>query len=172
MARRFISSIFLMTILAAAVPDLAELNRMIARFAPAQIRVDTSGLAPGDREALAKILEAARVIDDLFVTQLWSGNAALAGAPAQGRDAAWQGSSALFRVEQRAMVGSGRACGVSPGCASEETRGRELLSGGHDARGVRSVGQDTSEGSARASHGLLHRSSEGLADRSKAWGRK
>jgi hypothetical protein len=63
-----------MTILAAAVPDLAELNRMIARFAPAQIRVDTSGLAPGDREALAKILEAARVIDDLFVTQLWNGN--------------------------------------------------------------------------------------------------
>ena len=66
-----------MTILAAAVPDLAELNRMIARFAPAQIRVDTSGLAAGDREALAKILDAARVIDELFVTQLWSGNAAL-----------------------------------------------------------------------------------------------
>ncbi|HEV8144838.1 MAG TPA: hypothetical protein VGP79_00580, partial [Bryobacteraceae bacterium] len=77
MARRFFLALFLMTMLAAAVPDLAELNRMIARFAPAQIRVDTSGLAPGDREALAKILEAARVIDDLFVTQLWSGNAAL-----------------------------------------------------------------------------------------------
>ncbi len=66
-----------MTTLAAAPPDLAELNRMIARFAPAQVRVDTAALAPGDRQALAKILDAARVIDEIFVTQLWSGNAAL-----------------------------------------------------------------------------------------------
>jgi hypothetical protein len=32
----------------AAIPDLAELNRMIARFAPAELKVDTSALAPGD----------------------------------------------------------------------------------------------------------------------------
>ncbi|MGD1093759.1 MAG: hypothetical protein ABSB35_17440 [Bryobacteraceae bacterium] len=66
-----------MSIATAAVPDLTELDRMIARFAPADMRVDTSQLAPGDRQALSKMLEAARVIDDIFVTQLWSGNAAL-----------------------------------------------------------------------------------------------
>ena len=66
-----------MTIATAAVPDLNELNRMIARYAPAELRVDTSHLSPGDKQALAKLVEAAKVIDDIFVTQLWSGNAAL-----------------------------------------------------------------------------------------------
>ena len=75
--RRALATLFVMSLATAAVSDLAELNRMIARFAPAQLRVDTSGLAPGDQKALPKILEAARVIDELFLTQLWSGNAAL-----------------------------------------------------------------------------------------------
>ncbi len=61
----------------AAIPDLAELNRMIARFAPAELKVDTSGLAAGDKLALQKLIEAARVIDGIFLTQRWSGNAAL-----------------------------------------------------------------------------------------------
>ncbi|HLX44874.1 MAG TPA: hypothetical protein VKR43_15615 [Bryobacteraceae bacterium] len=75
--RRFLALIFVMTIATAAVPDLAELNRMIHRFAPAELRADTSQLAPGDRQALAKLLEAARVLDGVFITQLWNGNAAL-----------------------------------------------------------------------------------------------
>jgi len=53
---------------------LAELNRMIARFAPTEIRVDTSALSAGDQKALAHLIAAARVIDDIFLTQLWSGN--------------------------------------------------------------------------------------------------
>lgn len=76
MYRRFAVLFLAMTVLA-AIPDLTELNRMIARYAPAEMRVDTSHLAPGDQQAMAKLLEAARVIDDLFITQLWSGNAAL-----------------------------------------------------------------------------------------------
>lgn len=76
MNRFFAIALLTMTVLA-ATPDLAELNRMIARFAPAEIRADVSQLAPGDRQALQKLMEAARVIDDLFITQLWSGNAAL-----------------------------------------------------------------------------------------------
>ncbi len=66
-----------MTLALAAIPDLAELNRMIARFAPAPVTADTSKLAPGDKQALARLIEAAGVIDDIFRTQLWSGNAAL-----------------------------------------------------------------------------------------------
>lgn len=61
----------------AAIPNLAELSRMIARFAPAELKVDTSGLAAGDKQALQKLIEAARVIDSLFLTQRWSGNTAL-----------------------------------------------------------------------------------------------
>src|SRR5712671_1645304 len=61
----------------AAIPDLRELNRMIARFAPAELKVDTSGLSAGDKQALQKLLESANVIDSIFLTQRWSGNAAL-----------------------------------------------------------------------------------------------
>src|SRR5579863_297033 len=66
-----------MTLGAATVPDLAELNRMIARFAPATLKVDTSALSAGDKQALQKLIEAAQVIDSLFLTQRWSGNATL-----------------------------------------------------------------------------------------------
>src|SRR3954465_15179207 len=55
-------------------PDLNELKRMSARFAPTPLEVDTSKLTAGDQKALLKLIEAARVIDDLFLTQYWSGN--------------------------------------------------------------------------------------------------
>jgi len=66
-----------MTLSAATVPDLAELNRMIARFAPVELHADASKLSAGDQKALAKLLDAARVIDNIFLNQVWSGNAAL-----------------------------------------------------------------------------------------------
>jgi Peptidase family M49 len=61
----------------AAIPDLAQLHKMIARFQPTELRVDVSKLSPGDRQALRKLIEAARVLNDLFLTQMWSGNQAL-----------------------------------------------------------------------------------------------
>src|SRR5690349_12957294 len=66
-----------MTLSAATIPDLAELNRMIARFAPVELRVDISKLSPGDQKALEKLIEAAKVIDDMFLRQVWSGNIGL-----------------------------------------------------------------------------------------------
>src|SRR5690348_4398538 len=59
---------------AADVPDLPQLQKMIARFAPTEIRVDVSKLTAGDRQALAKLVEASRVLDDIFLQQLWEGN--------------------------------------------------------------------------------------------------
>jgi hypothetical protein len=61
----------------AAVPDLAQLQKMIARFKPTELRVDSSKLSPGDAQALSKLIEAARVLNDIFLTQMWSGNSAL-----------------------------------------------------------------------------------------------
>src|SRR5579863_3345603 len=57
--------------------SLAQLKRMTARFVPAEMRVDTSALSPGDRKALAMLIQASRVINDIFLTQLWSDNHAL-----------------------------------------------------------------------------------------------
>ena len=64
----------MLPLMLAVIPALPELNRMIARFAPTELRVDTSSLSAGDRKALAKLIEASRMIDDIFLTQLWSGN--------------------------------------------------------------------------------------------------
>src|SRR5574340_1499115 len=58
-------------------PDLAELKTMTARFAPTPLRVDTSRLSPGDAQALVKLIAAARVVDVLYMQQLWSGDLAL-----------------------------------------------------------------------------------------------
>ncbi len=63
--------------LAVTIPDLVQLKQMEARFAPVEMRVDTSGLSPDDRKALVKLIEAARLVDDIFLTQLWSGNQAM-----------------------------------------------------------------------------------------------
>jgi Peptidase family M49 len=62
---------------AAVMPDLAQLQRMSARFAPVKLNIDTSSLSPGDRQALAKLVEAARVLNFTFMDQLWSGDRAL-----------------------------------------------------------------------------------------------
>jgi len=61
----------------AAIPDLGQLQKMIARFQPTELRVDVSKLSPGDRQALGKLIDAARVLNDIFLTQMWSGNHAL-----------------------------------------------------------------------------------------------
>src|ERR1700689_5312191 len=61
----------------AAIPDLGQLQKMIARFQPTELRVDVSKLSSGDRQALGKLIEAARVLNDIFLTQMWSGNHAL-----------------------------------------------------------------------------------------------
>ncbi|HTC32742.1 MAG TPA: hypothetical protein VK724_05195, partial [Bryobacteraceae bacterium] len=61
----------------AAIPDLAQLQKMLARFKPTELRVDTSKLSAGDRQALTKLIDAARILNDIFLTQMWSGNHAL-----------------------------------------------------------------------------------------------
>src|SRR5271167_109280 len=47
---------------------------MAARFAPTELRVDTASLSPGDQKALVKLIEAGRVLNEIFMDQMWSGN--------------------------------------------------------------------------------------------------
>jgi len=55
-------------------PDLAK---KIARFAPTTLTANLSKLSAGDAQALAKIIAAAKLLDPLFLRQVWSGNDAL-----------------------------------------------------------------------------------------------
>ena len=58
-------------------PDAAELHRMAARFAPTDLQVNLAPLSAGDRAALAKLVMAGRILDDIFLQQYWSGNEAI-----------------------------------------------------------------------------------------------
>ena len=62
---------------ATSVPDVASLQAMTARFAPTPLNVDVSGLSAGDRKALVKLIQAARIVNHLFMEQFWSGDLAL-----------------------------------------------------------------------------------------------
>jgi hypothetical protein len=50
------------------------LKEKIKRFAPTEIKADVSKLSAGDKEALAKLIEAAKIMDSLYLRQVWSGN--------------------------------------------------------------------------------------------------
>lgn len=60
-----------------SAPGLDELKAMVARFAPTPLEVNVSGLSAGDQKALVKLIQAARIVNHLFMDQLWSGNVAL-----------------------------------------------------------------------------------------------
>jgi hypothetical protein len=58
----------------ARLPDAAGLQRMSARFAPVELRVDVQALPDAERRALAKVVQAAKLMDVLFLRQRWAGN--------------------------------------------------------------------------------------------------
>jgi hypothetical protein len=58
-------------------PGAAELDKMAARLTPTPMRVDLGHLSPGDRRAVAKLVAASRIVNDIFLDQMWSGNRAL-----------------------------------------------------------------------------------------------
>ena len=61
----------------AEAPDLPRLRAMAARFVPVEIKADVSRLPENERRALVKTIEAAKVMDGLFLRQVSSGNEAL-----------------------------------------------------------------------------------------------
>jgi hypothetical protein len=61
----------------AAPATAAQLTTMEKRFAPVDLSADTSKLSKGDRVAIEKLIEAAKIVDTLQLRQRWSGNEAL-----------------------------------------------------------------------------------------------
>src|SRR2546427_3192614 len=60
-----------------SAPALPQLQTMTARFAPADIGADLGALPENERSALAKLVAAARVMDAIFLKQVWPGNDAM-----------------------------------------------------------------------------------------------
>src|SRR5690349_1492944 len=57
-----------------AAPDATQLDKMTARFAPTDITADISKLSANDRTVLVKLIEASKIVDGLFLRQVWNGN--------------------------------------------------------------------------------------------------
>ncbi|MEK6282968.1 MAG: hypothetical protein AABN95_21635 [Acidobacteriota bacterium] len=51
-----------------------ELAKKIRRFSPTVLTASTAHLSANDRRALRKIIEAAKIMDPLFLRQVWNGN--------------------------------------------------------------------------------------------------
>jgi hypothetical protein len=58
----------------AAVPDVAQLQKMSARLAPVEVRVDLSALPDNERQALVRIIQAAQILDSVFLRQVSARN--------------------------------------------------------------------------------------------------
>ncbi len=55
----------------------SDLRTKIARFAPTEVAADLSKLSPADRQALTKLVEASKIIDAIYLRQVWVGNEAM-----------------------------------------------------------------------------------------------
>jgi hypothetical protein len=60
-----------------AASETNRLEQMIARFAPTDITADISKLSPNDLRVLAKLVEASKIIDGIFLRQVWTGNVSM-----------------------------------------------------------------------------------------------
>jgi len=54
--------------------DAGSLPAKIRRFSPTVLTANTKRLSPNDRKALQKIIAAAKLLDPLFLRQVWAGN--------------------------------------------------------------------------------------------------
>src|SRR5262245_6053608 len=61
----------------ASADEAKQLEAATARFAPVDLTADISKLADNERRALARMIEAARIFDALFLHQVWAGNPTL-----------------------------------------------------------------------------------------------
>ena len=116
----------------------SALERRTARFAPTDIGADLSRCRPPIGAVLAKLVEASKIIDALFLRQVWAGNEAMLLDLVRDEHAEGRARLHYFlinkgpwsRLDHNAAVRAGRAA---------EAGGRQLLPGGRDQGGDRAL---------------------------------
>ncbi len=142
---------------AAVMPDLNQLTTMSARFAPVTLKYDAAALSAGDRKALPKLVEAARVLNHLFLDQLWSGNRELY-AKLQ-KDATPLGKARLhyFWLNKGPWSDLDDHAAFVPGVPARKPLGANFYPPDMTREEFESLDQDAAGGGARAGHRVLHR---------------
>ncbi len=73
---------------------------MTRLFAPVDIGADLAGLPDSERRALGHIIDAARVMDGIFLEQVWAGNPAMLISLAEDRSAAGRAALDYFLLNK------------------------------------------------------------------------
>ncbi len=136
-------------------PDAAALQAMTARFAPVDIGADISALPAGERRALAKLVQAGRIMDALFLRQVWGGNEAVLFDLLADATPAGQARLHAFLVNKGPWSRARPQRAVRRRRAGE-ARGRQLLPGRRREGRRRGLAADAAGGGTRAGHGFLH----------------
>lgn len=76
----------------------SSLAEKIRRFAPTEITAKITGLSPGDRTALNKLIAASKFMDSIYLRQVWSGNADVHRRLMAGGDTDGVEKLAYFRI--------------------------------------------------------------------------
>ncbi|MEO5722646.1 MAG: hypothetical protein ABIR71_14440 [Chthoniobacterales bacterium] len=82
------------------LPDQKRLEQMTARFAPTDLTADLSKLTPADLQVLAKLIEASKIIDSIFLGQVWDGNASMLLDLAEDQSPAGRARLHYFRLNK------------------------------------------------------------------------
>jgi hypothetical protein len=56
---------------------VSDIEKRVAQFAPTPLHADVSGLTAEDREVLDKLVQASRLLNEIFLRQAWTGNPAM-----------------------------------------------------------------------------------------------
>ena len=56
---------------------VSDIERRVAQFAPTPLRADISGLTAEDRKVLDKLVQASRLLNEVYLRQAWTGNPAM-----------------------------------------------------------------------------------------------
>ncbi|HEX8679570.1 MAG TPA: hypothetical protein VF683_06410 [Chthoniobacterales bacterium] len=83
-----------------ATAEAVRLEEMAARFAPTELSADISSLSPNDRRVLAKLIEASKLIDAIFLRQVWTGNVAMLLDLARDQSAEGRARLHYFRLNK------------------------------------------------------------------------
>ena len=121
------------------MPDTQTLQQMAARFAPTDITADLSKMSDADRRVLGKLVEASKIVDALFLRQVWAGNDAMLLDLA--RDQSPEGRARLhyFLINKGPWSRLDHNAAVRAGRAGQAGR-RQLLSGRRARRPISSAG--------------------------------
>ena len=84
----------------AAGATLPELQTMSARYAPVDVRVDVSALPDNERQALVRIIQAAQIVDAVYLRQVSAANPSLLLSLLNDRTPLGQARLQYFRIEK------------------------------------------------------------------------